>query len=1449
MSNLNEVEIIQIKTICEYLFFDQFNEYASFPRFEKCFQPLFNSTNISLDSVFKEICGPKKKYINYPRMLSAFKKYKTGKLTNDTKYFFQKLLTNILSIENWSKGESPEECFRYSTNKSNKKRSYISLIEVLTDDEGIIHGLNVQYDGIFSNRMYPTKLEESLNISLEMNLGIIDEKPILNGSINQLLGLKEKFFRDLVTHIFGTFDKEKKILTFLGFKCASGKTVFVGYPKGEGFLFGKFGCKLSHIKIEMTIDGITKLEPCFDINYRPNFFLKNKADNINENEIDKLILDESEIAKITNEDEIDKLITTPVINDDKFFNKKLEDIISGNDYKEVVNQAPRKWLMKLKGNKPSSGGRLPTLNDALKIYDEEKRKRGHQSILYIQKEYMNKDQNKFPKGPMIKQSMMQHFKKRLNGFKGPRSKKLRFFGPKGIDPLLFTHTLAGFNAHMIPHGPHQPHGPHAPLPLGMSNMPFLPGPPHSPYPPQEQNNGNILKNKKNKNKDEEKINENIPHPLCPDCQKLFGLTKDNPEKLRYYGNYYGNNYGTSYGYNYSNNYNYNNNYNTSYNNYYQNNYGYNYNNNNYNQNYNNNYNNNYNYNYNNNYNYNYNNNYNYNYNNNYYPQVVGPSVKKEEKQYENILIPDVNPEKVTSLSELESQLKDILTLLENKNISPEDRKKLEQLKNLYLQQKNILIENETRKAQEELINQLNIEKLIKEEEEKRKKQKEEEERKIQEEIRKEKEKEQYQPSSVSISNIPDPKKIYKNQQIYKGTSPWTDPTFKPEKKNLCPYDKNGDWVFPEDVIDSDVEGWEKLKWARAEEIFNTQNYQVFVEGTSADDIIQGSIGDCYFLSAIGSLCRFPKLINRLFYTKGKTNEHEYGIYIFINGLWELVLIDDYFPYSGSYFKQFAFGSSRGNELWLSLLEKAWAKINGCYAKIGCGGTPNEVFDVLTEAYSEYYVVSANNKDALWNKMLDSKSKGYVMTAGTSADVHNLPIEEKGLSPGHAYTVMDLLEINGEKVMRLRNPWGNGEYTGDWSDSSKKWTSELKKKYNFIKKDDGDFYMAYEDYLKYYVVMGFGKLHQDFVTRVLRIEKTEAIKCQVLKVDVPQNNCLTYLQLYQKNPRIILNDGTYQPTVLCYLILVDSNFNYIDSMSTKDMHICVEETLNKGTYYLLCDVNYRYCNKNGKNHGYNVTAYAPVPITLSNITSQVNANNIMHKAMIDFCKKNITPSKKSNGLNIYTYKNYTKQLPFMVTAYENTSNNYYKTITEVTCKGEKSFCIYCDNHASESDTVVEKQLPARSMTCVIILKYSNSSIFSCSSTIQASSESEAKAEANKYPSNNINNNVNNNANYNNNASQGYNHPVFNAQGEAIDDDGYLVQYLIEGGNDTYVVGLENRSNYSFKLAINLEGLDIVVSEYIGQSKPIFVIKAQEKKVFNIKVKDNYYGNISFQFEYV
>ena len=53
----------------------------------------------------------------------------------------------------------------------------------------------------------------------------------------------------------------------------------------------------------------------------------------------------------------------------------------------------------------------------------------------------------------------------------------------------------------------------------------------------------------------------------------------------------------------------------------------------------------------------------------------------------------------------------------------------------------------------------------------------------------------------------------------------------------------------------------------------------------------------------------------------------------------------------------------------------------------------------------------------------------------------------------------------EKVVKLRNPWGNTEWKGDWGDNSTKWTPELMKKCLFNKKDEGIFHMSFDDYKK------------------------------------------------------------------------------------------------------------------------------------------------------------------------------------------------------------------------------------------------------------------------------------------------------------------------------------------------------------------------------------------------
>jgi len=76
-------------------------------------------------------------------------------------------------------------------------------------------------------------------------------------------------------------------------------------------------------------------------------------------------------------------------------------------------------------------------------------------------------------------------------------------------------------------------------------------------------------------------------------------------------------------------------------------------------------------------------------------------------------------------------------------------------------------------------------------------------------------------------------------------------------------------------------------------------------------------------------------------------------------------------------------------------------------------------------------------------------------------------ERKGIMELHAYSVMRAVEMDGERLLLLKNPWGKGEWNGAWSDGSKEWTPEWLKKLNHRFGDDGAFWISYEDLLRKY----------------------------------------------------------------------------------------------------------------------------------------------------------------------------------------------------------------------------------------------------------------------------------------------------------------------------------------------------------------------------------------------
>ena len=94
---LTEIDISKIAMICDYLVLDRFNDISSFLLFEKCFGPLLNKEDPNfLIDVFKEICGPKKKYITFGRLISAYIKWKSNAYKNENFNKFMNIVFNIM---------------------------------------------------------------------------------------------------------------------------------------------------------------------------------------------------------------------------------------------------------------------------------------------------------------------------------------------------------------------------------------------------------------------------------------------------------------------------------------------------------------------------------------------------------------------------------------------------------------------------------------------------------------------------------------------------------------------------------------------------------------------------------------------------------------------------------------------------------------------------------------------------------------------------------------------------------------------------------------------------------------------------------------------------------------------------------------------------------------------------------------------------------------------------------------------------------------------------------------------------------------------------------------------------------------------------------------------------------------------------------------------------------
>ncbi|EME84520.1 uncharacterized protein MYCFIDRAFT_187499 [Pseudocercospora fijiensis CIRAD86] len=231
---------------------------------------------------------------------------------------------------------------------------------------------------------------------------------------------------------------------------------------------------------------------------------------------------------------------------------------------------------------------------------------------------------------------------------------------------------------------------------------------------------------------------------------------------------------------------------------------------------------------------------------------------------------------------------------------------------------------------------------------------------------------------------------------------------------------------------------------------------------TSTQMAQGQLGDCWFLSAVAALGNRNDLLQKVC-VAWDLKLGIYGFCFYQHGAWTHVIVDDFLYLTAqdfhtandkndnlncercdSYRAENQSGSNalhfakcqNASQIWLPLLEKAFAKLHGDFYALR-GGMPDEGIEDLTGGVaSRFDTLSISDHDRLWT-----------------------------------HTV---------RLLRIRNPWGSsrrGLWHGPWARGSKEWTPFASL---WLKRsaDDGVFYMTFEDALKTFQTLHIARIFNE-----------------------------------------------------------------------------------------------------------------------------------------------------------------------------------------------------------------------------------------------------------------------------------------------------------------------------------------------------------------------------------
>jgi hypothetical protein len=419
-----------------------------------------------------------------------------------------------------------------------------------------------------------------------------------------------------------------------------------------------------------------------------------------------------------------------------------------------------------------------------------------------------------------------------------------------------------------------------------------------------------------------------------------------------------------------------------------------------------------------------------------------------------------------------------------------------------------------------------------------------------------------------------------------------------------------------DFEDKILSNSDKLKWTSYEwkSLRITYKEVFLLNNVSCKDVIQGSLGNCYFLSVCAVMAEFPHRLSKIFLIKKINNAGIYAVRFFIDGEVKKIIVDDLIPFD-TYSNRPAFTKfPQSKNIWSIVMEKAWAKFLGNYQRT-ISGVPNDVFSIMTGAPTQHFSTKKFKetdeiKNKKWKELREYFLKDYLICSSTHSEYfyekyydkdvnfqlqeHIKTIEEMislGLVTNHAYSVLlcheEMIGDEEVRLIKIRNPWGVLNHKKLKFDSilikKPKYQSILTQ---FGQFEEGVFILTYEEFLKYFSDIYICKYMDNYnvTSRLLFQDQNNYNHFFAFKLTLSEDVNKIFFTA-AKSTRLLFcqNEEGRVINEMCSSIWLGSfnnknKLNYMSHAEGFDSFLTIEiDFLSKGDYYLLVHIDHYQTN--------------------------------------------------------------------------------------------------------------------------------------------------------------------------------------------------------------------------------------------------------------------------------